>query len=441
MTPRTIHIGASFAIVLVAYWSYALLAVPWIEPPPPARDRRQRPACRRRSPPQANDLAVLFPPDSWELRDAKIINSNGQAMLLWQKYQNHGNGWVDLTPLTIIFMPDETVTDTVERLRHAVVMEVPEGANLRFDRPLDLNKGGIGRLIEGKLRGPVTDPQPRQAAGPSRRPARADPRRRSQRTADHHGQRRRFPLGSQLGPRAADGDQALAPPGTARSANQEGPNIGGIEQFQLEHVERLHLDMGSASAATASRRRGAPPGRSRRAPPMLGTLSSHAAPVEITCRGPFRFHLIEQVATFRDQVDVLRIQPNGPCDHMSCELLSIFFTRPAPRRRARAPARKTAPGFDLQPARIEAQGTPTTLTAPLDHLQARAERLQYNLIDGQIYLEDAQEVMLQKDGNEIHAPSLRYTPGPPDHTGQFQLLAGRPRLAAGRNGRPAGPAA
>ncbi len=35
MTHRTIHIGASFAIVLVAYWSYALLAVPWIEPPPP----------------------------------------------------------------------------------------------------------------------------------------------------------------------------------------------------------------------------------------------------------------------------------------------------------------------------------------------------------------------------------------------------------------------
>ena len=159
---------------------------------------------------------------------------------------------------------------------------------------------------------------------------------------------------------------------------------------------------------------------------MLGTLSAHAAPVEITCRGPFRFHLIEQVATFRDQVDVLRIQPNGPCDHMSCELLSIFFTRPAPHPGAAQPAKQAAPGFDLQPARIEAQGTPTTLTAPMDHLQARAERLQYNLIDGQIYLEDAQEVMLQKDANEIHAPSLRYTPGPPDHTGQFQLLAAGP---------------
>ena len=76
-------------------------------------------------------------------------------MLLWRKYQNHDNGWVDLTPLTIVFMPDETAIDQVERLRHAVVMEVPEGADLRFDRPLDLSKGGMGRLKEGRLRGPV----------------------------------------------------------------------------------------------------------------------------------------------------------------------------------------------------------------------------------------------------------------------------------------------
>src|SRR5208282_4349923 len=114
------------------------------------------------------------------------------------------------------------------------------------------------------------------------------------------------------------------------------------------------------------------------------------APVEITCRGPFCFHLIETepVATFRDQVDVLRIQPNGPSDHMSCELLSIFFARPAPQPGAAKPGKQTAPGFDLQPARIEAQGTPTTLTAPMDHLQARAEQLKYNLVDGQIYLGD-----------------------------------------------------
>lgn len=421
MTPRTIHIGASFAIVLMAYWTYALLAVPWVEPPPPLPKETTGTTVELIET-KRNDLAVLFPPDSWQLRDAKTINSNGQAMLLWQKYQNHDNGWVDLKPLTIIFMTDETAIDPIERLRHAVVLEVPEGANLRFDRPLDLNKNGIGRLIEGRLRGPV------RIRSQGKRPNGQDDLLVNTHDVDLSEQRITtasevdFRWGLHSG-RGRQLEIKLLPRLGPRVANQDGPNIGGIEQFQLEHVERLHLDMSSASAATAkdSTPQSQPTGSA-----MLGTLSSPAAPVEITCRGPFRFHLIEQVATFRDQVDVLRIQPNGPCDRMSCELLSIFFTRPTARPGAAPPSKQTAPGFDLQPTRIVAQGTPTTLSAPMDHLQARAGRLQYNLIDGEIYLEDTQEVMLQKESNEIHTQSLRYTPGSPGHTGQFQLIAGGP---------------
>ena len=390
------------------------------------------------TPVRPNDLAVLFPPGSWQLTDAKIINSSNQALLLWKDYDtNHGNGWVDLTPLTVIYMPDETVTDPVERLRHAVVMEVPQGAKLRFDRPLDLNKGGgIGRLIEGRLRGPVT------IHSQGKQPDHQDDLLVE--THDVELSEQRITTANDVdfhwGPNSGHGRQMeikLLPRLGPRGGDQEGPNIGGIEQFQLEHVERMHLDMGSTSAADHGHMvpaKPSGPGVPAHGPagtPMLGTLSAHAAPVEITCRGPFCFNLVEQKATFRDQVDVLRIQPNGPADHMSCELLSIFFARPTPppghpQAGTRPPAKKGAPGFDLKPTRIEAQGTPTTLDAPLDHLQVRAERLQYNLIDGQIYLEDAQEVMLHKDANEIRTPSLRYTPGPPDHTERFQLLAGGP---------------
>ena len=296
----------------------------------------------RIDPPQATILQVLFPPGSWQLHDAKIINSNGQAMLLWQKYKNHGNGWVDLTPLTVIFMPDETATDPVERMRHAIVMEVPEGANLRFDRPLDLNKGGIGRLIEGKLRGPVT------IRSQGKRP-------------DHQ---------DDLLVRTHDVDLSEQRITTASDVDfRWGRNSGRGRQMEIKLLPRLGprsrqpggTEHRRHRAVPARTRRAAAPrygfglgrrGQGRRTPqsqpagsPMLGTLSAHAAPVEITCRGPFRFHLIDQVATFRDQVDVLRIQPNGPCDHMSCELLSIFFTRPAPQPGAAPPAKKTAPGL------------------------------------------------------------------------------------------------
>jgi len=423
VTHRTIHIGASFAIVLVAYWTYALLAVPWIEPRP---DRRitsdDKPV---RAVPQTDDLTGLFPPGAWQY-DAKIIDNNGQGKLLWQKYVIRDNGWVDLSPLTVIFMPDETATDPVERWRHAVVVEAPEGANLRFDRPLDLKRGSIGRLIEGKLRGPVL----------VRSQGRQDNHQDDLvvRTHDVDLSEQRVSTASdvdfQWGPNSGRGREMvikLLPRLGPRAAEQEGPNIGGIEQFELKHVERLHLDMGSTSDSAANGGPSKPPS----GPAIPGMLSAHAAPIEITCRGPFLFHLIHQVATFRDQVDVLRIQPNGPSDHMSCELLSIFFTRPAPKPGAGKPAKSSAPGFDLQPVRVEAQGTPTTLNAPMDHLQVRAEHLKYTLTDGEIYLEDTQEVTLQKDANKIRAPNFRYTPGPPNLPGQFHLLAGGPGTLQG----------
>jgi lipopolysaccharide export system protein LptA len=424
VTPRTIHIGASFAIVLVAYSAYALLAVPWIEP------RLTKPIDKGvvidTTVITRNDLEVLFPPDSWQIKKAKVINS-GKSMLLWETYKNHQDGWVDLTPLTVIFMPKEDENgDFKEQLRHAVVMDVPDGANLRFDRPFDINKGGIGRLIEGRLRGPV------KIHSQGKKPDHSDDLLVETHDVDLTEQRITtasdvdFRLGRSFG-RGRQMEITLLPRTGPRNGNQEGPNVGGIEQFQLEHVEHLHLEMASPAPSTGAgipAKAGTPAPAAPADRPMLGMLSSRAAPVEITCRGPFRFHVVDQVATFRDQVDVLRIQPNGPSDHLSCELLSIFFTRPAPR--PGAPAKQSAPGFDLEPARIEAVGTPATITAPMDQLQGRAERLQYNLKDGQICLEDTQEVVLKKEHDEIHTPNLCCTPGPPEHPRQFKMLAAGP---------------
>ncbi len=430
MTPRTIHIGGSFAIVVVAYWAYALLAVPWIEPPP---DRPDHGIVKDPGPPPVIDLRELFPEGSWQLHDAKIINNNGQGMLLWQKYVNGNNGWVDLSPMTVIFLSDENETDLRERVRHAIVMDVPEGADLHFDPPLDINKGGIGRLVEGRLRGPVT------IRSQGKRPDHQDDLLVRTHDVDLSEQRITtandvdFTWGLSSG-RGRQMEIKLLPRLGPRVDNAQGPNIGGIEQIQFEHVERVHLDMGSAAAPAAKGGAPKPPTGG----PLPGPLSAHAAPVEITCRGPFCFNLVDpQVATFRDQVDVQRIQPNAQADHMGCELLSIFFTRPAAPKGAAKPGKQTAPGFDLQPSRIEARGTPTTVTAPSDHLRVQAEQLKYNLSDGQIYLEDAQEVFVRKDGSEFHGPNLRYTPGPPNHNGQFQLLiVGPGRLQGEMADRP-----
>ena len=125
---------------------------------------------------------------------------------------------------------------------------------------------------------------------------------------------------------------------------------------------------------------------------------------------------------------------------MTCDVLSVFFARP-PHSAEGARRKSSAPGFDLQPERIEAQGSPVVLTAPADRLRAWAERLQYNLADRQIYLEDGKEVLLRRDRDEIHAPISvtrrvrRHIPN------MFQLLAARAGLAPRRNGGPSRSAA
>ena len=52
--------------------------------------------------------------------------------------------------------------------------------------------------------------------------------------------------------------------------------------------------------------------------------------------------------------------------------------------------------------------------------------MQYNLIDGQVFLEDHREAIVTRDRDEIHTPSLLCVPGPSGHQKMLQLLAGGP---------------
>jgi len=76
----------------------------------------------------------------------------------------------------------------------------------------------------------------------------------------------------------------------ASRAGQQGVNVGGIDSFQLERLDRLHLLRPTELAAGRTSRKSRPAAAASRPGPF---------PFEITCRGPFRFNLGQQVATFR----------------------------------------------------------------------------------------------------------------------------------------------
>ena len=259
---RATRIAGSLAIVVIVYWAYALLAVPWIEPPAaPRANRRKRPAAisrRRRTTcvdVQIKSLKDFFPPGAWELKDPMILESD-RAKLLLQTYDNLGDGRVEIHPCTIVFPYEGPAESEAQRRRQTIILEAPDGAVLQFDQPLDLGRAKVGRLVGGQLKGKVTIRSDWKEPGPEDDLliTTRDVQLTEQTISTPN------PVEFRWGPHFGRGQDMvikLLAGQPSRATRAGGPNVAGIESFEIRHVERLHLDLGQAGrreegAGTAS---------------------------------------------------------------------------------------------------------------------------------------------------------------------------------------------
>ncbi len=231
-------------------------------------------------------------------------------------------------------------------------------------------------------------------------------------------------------------------------AGTRGPNIAGIELFELAHIENLHLELGdpigrdagtaggataaatveTASAATSAANgtaaTGTPataatalPRSSRMAGGLLRGNRNRRVPIEIACRGPFRCDFVQQNITLEDHVVVWRVNPAGPTDQLRADSLLIALCPREPRGgspvAAAQPGEKPKPQmFDFEIDYIEARGRPVVLSAPSEKLEARGERMRYELLVERITLDSAGESWIQQGGNEVCGRSLQYQSAP-----------------------------
>ncbi|MEN6404988.1 MAG: hypothetical protein ABFC77_00800 [Thermoguttaceae bacterium] len=411
--PRITRIAGSLAVVLVAYWVYWLVVVPWVEPP--AGSHAVEPMTGSNSDegdidPGLNSLKGILPPEVLDPKKTKVLAfDDDRAKLLFQEYQTLSDGAVTFRPCTIVFGSDAP-GDEAQRRRQSIILEA-RSAWLKFDKPLSFNQAKIGRLTGGRLDGPVTirsdwkEPGPEDDLWIDTQDVRlvgqvvTTPNPVNFRWGPHYGRGRNLRIKLLSGP--------------AGSGDAVGMNIVGVETFELGQVEQLHLDLGETMASN-----GAKPG---------GRATS--IPVEINCRGPFRFDVVNRVATFHDNVGVMiKEDPNGPAHQIDCDRLSLYFAR-------RNDAVKTPGSMELTPERLEACGNPVVVTAPGRNLTARAERIQYYLQLKAILLEGGQEVFLQQGLDEIHARSLYYQMGADGRMGRA-TSQGPGRLTARSPDRP-----
>jgi hypothetical protein len=433
---RLVRVVASFGIVLSVYVAYAMAVVPLIEPSIDKVDVPDGGPAPLPPVPRTDVLAPFFPPGSWELKDPKILESE-RAMLLIKDYHNLPDGRVKLQPCTVVFFGNDSTRD--EMKSPPVILQAPEGAILKFDEPFDLKRAKVGRLIGGSLVGKVTirrEPS-RPGATDDLRVTTRDVELTEDRVVTPH------PVDFHFGPSYGSGREMTIlltrnpkPADGGPGDEKKGIGITGVKSFELLRDVRMHVLLGGKDPQDLIS------GEPDEAPPRRNA----EPPIEITCQGPFRFNLEKYIATFSDQVDVLRLNTNGPSDQMNCELLSIFFERraeaDAKAKAARAaskphphtPTANAVPNVstpsnasatkssqsggapNLEARLVEARGNPVVVRSPSTGGQARCQRLEYDVKTGRISLQgtgNLQGAMPRNPAQKYQArwsKELRYEP-------------------------------
>ncbi len=455
---RLLRIAVSAAAVFVAYTCYAWLAVPWIEPAAAVVEAHDGPLPprpdRNVTPPDDSMLAWFgHQPGAWELESPKRLQ-NDQGILLLQEYTNLGSGKLKIKPCTIVFMSDDESKPREQRIREATILQAPDGAILKFDQEIDLRRGDVGKVESGLLLGKVTIRSDQKLPGPAddlmistfdvalTTEAITTPHTVQFRWGANHGSGR----GMQID--LLD-DKTAKKQGVANK-------FGRVKLLTLAHDVQMnfqfkgHAGPTDIAAAAAS---DAPEGATPADQTPAEAAAKPPTPVTITCRGPFRFDFARHVATFQEQVDVLRINTPGASDRLACELLELHL---APDDTAEAQTATAESGFPkLKAKRLVAKGNPVVLSAPSSAVYARGELLTYEIDTRRISLESAREVVFREQTNEIHAQQLHYQPGPEGRIGQFLavgegwmswIIPNKARSGAGmlgggpRAGQPAAPA-
>jgi lipopolysaccharide export system protein LptA len=413
---RTLY---SLISVAIAYAGYALVAVPLIEPSLTFTAPSLPPVAASHS----RSFERLFPPGSWELERPKVLETE-QGTLLFDDYQPLDDQTkMRLTRCTFVrylessrpASPKGSAGKPSDKGR-PIILRAAAGAILDFDAPLDVAQGEFGKLISGQLCGEVVITSPR--SGPNI----DDALRFTTRDVQIDARRIWTPheVDFEYGPNRGQGrdlrvewTRAAHPVVSDRSS---GPALQGIRSLELVHLDRLEIQVPAENlpggfAALDQRPRAAP--QHAGADEMTTTTTS----AEVSCQGPLRFDFPRYLASLTDQVHVVRHNLDGPADQLQCELLEIYFSSPNAAPDSRHHSSQKLPA--LRPVKFVAEGSPASLRIASRGAEAVATRMEYDLAEGVVRMEDQERLRLSDPNYRIETQALEYVLGAAGRIGQF----------------------
>jgi len=392
----------SLATVTGIFCLYWVLVVPWIEPRLKLESKSAA-ASLDTSESQSlaanarEELALWFPEDAWQRGETITIESD-RAWLLVKNYKNRRDGTVEIKPCTIIFFPEPPLEGNEDWVRKAVILDAPEGAVMRFDRPIDLRRFQFGKVVGGQLTGPIAIRSDMEQPGPDDDLFVTAQNAELSTSAITSKQPVNFRLGTHHGSGLGLHIELLS------SGSKS--DVQGLRWLRLERDVRMHIDL-----ADIERRRATDAAN----PAPQQPASAAGETVHVRSVGPFRFDFEKRMATFRRNVEVQRRTAHPEHDTLLGNLVAIHFTPPE----GASQSDDQSQVLKLEPSRLEARGAPVVLRAPSSSVEATGTLMEYDLRTGQGSLQGEQGVLLRRGENEIHAPELHFQPGADGGWGTF----------------------
>lgn len=412
MLTRLTHAAIAFAVTVVVYQAYILLAVPLLEPPaaetaalkanlaPP--DGALPPAVHK----YHALLSAYFPSDHWSLQKPPISFDTGQTMFVLDKYDARDDGQVQVNKCVLMFFPHERLPGEAPP-RDAIILEASHGVVLQLDEGFRAGFNGIGRIQWARLVGEIIVRSDMHEAGPQDD--------LMLRTRDLYMNqdliRTDAEVEMKLGPHWGKGKElemrlVAIERGKSSSADL---NIGGIDSLEIVQDVAVQLAVKDNSLFSEA-------GASEPQPPVL-----------VTSQGRFRYDFTSNVASFVDKVRLEQKYPNGKQNSLLCDALNLFFAGPTETVATQSAeaedtsfTARTREIMTLRPGTIEAQGSelhPVRLSSEVLDARAECAVMQIQLDSQRITFSAPDEIQLDYQGTEVHAPWVQYT-APPRNSGQ-----------------------
>ena len=422
MLRRVSGTAISLLIVAMAYTGYALLVVPLIEPAATAsNDVGTKDNWLPMTPRRREELAKLFPPGSWQLDSPTIIESSYGTLLFQENTRTSQT--LEIKPCTLLVYAQQSSAPQRKDDRRIYVLDAPDGAVLEHEGNFDLNQTQGGRIVGGRLLGPVsidsaaTSLESNDAIHISTRNIQID----RQRIWTPH------EVDFQIGPHHGSGRDlviTMARVNNPERVDQRPDLFNTIDSMELIQVDGVHLKLSRSLVD-----RGTQPVPVTTASQTLPDQPAETSiiPVEIRCQGPLRIDLRKQVASLEKHVDVLVYNSPDSVDQLTCEQLDLHFKprRAAPLLSANSDSHEASKSkatlpSSVEPVELAALGNPVILRAPSIGTLARAQRILLNLPRRRILLEDTNQARIVQEDHELLAPYIEYQfAAEPGRLGQF----------------------